>query len=88
MTDLHHARRAIDAIAADRRARGAHIPPDHVEAAAALLADLWAVAIRHGIRSDQPGYDLHIPRAALDTISAARKQHPSQPGRPALPTRA
>jgi hypothetical protein len=74
MSNLHHARQAIDAIAADRRARGGHIPPDHIEAAAALLLELWAAATRHGIRPDHPGHTLHLPRAALDTVGARARR--------------
>jgi hypothetical protein len=74
MPNLHDARHAIDAIASDRRARGAHIPPEHVEAAAALLVDLWAAAARHGIGPDHPGHTLHLPRAALDTVGARARR--------------
>jgi hypothetical protein len=74
MANLHHAQQAIDRIAADRRARGAHIPPDHIEAAAALLLDLWAAAARHGIGADHLGHTLHLPRAALDTVGARARR--------------
>jgi hypothetical protein len=68
------ARAAVQQLADERAARGAHLPPEHVEAAAALLADLWAVAARHGITPDQWGWRSHLPRAALDTIGA-RERH-------------
>jgi hypothetical protein len=74
MATLHDARQAIDGIAADRRARGTHIPPDHIEAAAALLVDLWAAAARHGIGANHPGHTLHLPRAALDTVAARARR--------------
>lgn len=73
MADLHDARRAVDALAADRRSRGKHVPPAHVEAAAALLADLWAVAARHGVGPDHRAWTTYLPRAALDTITAAAR---------------
>jgi hypothetical protein len=71
---LAQARAFIDPIAAERAARGAHLPPEHLEAAAALLTDLWQAAAAHGITADQPGHTLHLPRAALDTITAAHKR--------------
>lgn len=63
----------IEPIAAARRR---HVTDEHLERTAALLADLWAAAARHGITSDQPGYHTHLPRAAFDTITAAiRAEH-------------
>lgn len=78
MPALDHARTVINDLAADRRSRGATITADQLEAAAAFLVDLWAVAARHGVGPDQVGYALHLPRAALDTIGAARKQRSSR----------
>jgi hypothetical protein len=66
----------IEPIAAARRNRGRHVTDEHLERAAALLADLWAAAAHHGITADQPGYHTHLPRAALDAITAAiRAEH-------------
>jgi hypothetical protein len=71
---LSQARTRLTALAADRQHRGTHTPPEHLEAAAALLVDLWAAAARHGITPAHPAWTFHLPRAALDTITAARKQ--------------
>jgi hypothetical protein len=66
----------IEPIAAARRNRGRHVTEEHLQRTAALLADLWAAAARHGITPDQPGYHTHLPRAAFDTITAAiRAEH-------------
>jgi hypothetical protein len=70
---LEQARAAIKYLAADRARRGVVVPDEQIEAAASLLADLWPVAARHGITSDQWGWSGHLPRAALDAIGAARK---------------
>jgi hypothetical protein len=73
---LAAARAFIEPIAAARHNRGRHVTEEHLERAAALLADLWAAAARHGITSHQPGYHTHLPRAAFDTITAAiRTEH-------------
>jgi hypothetical protein len=61
-------------LVADRQRRGTHTAPEHLEAAAALLVDLWAAAARHGITPDHHVWSFHLPRAALDTITAARKR--------------
>jgi hypothetical protein len=65
-------------LAEDRRARGHHISPQQVERAAALLADLWAAAARHGITADNWGHTAHLPRAALDAISAPPHRPPGR----------
>jgi hypothetical protein len=66
----------IEPIAAARRARGGLVSDQHLQRAAALLADLWLAATRHGITPDQPGYRTHLPRAAFDAITAAvRAEH-------------
>ena len=76
MTHLADARAFIEPIAAARRKRGRQITEHHLQRTAALLADLWAAAARHGITPDQPGYHTHLPRAAFDTITAAiRAEH-------------
>jgi hypothetical protein len=77
---LTQARTQLAAIAADRQRRGTPAPPEHLEAAAALLVDLWTTATRHGITPNHPAWTFHLPRAALDTISATRKQRSPQPG--------
>ncbi len=75
---LTQARTHLAALAADRQRRGTPIPPEDIEAAAKLLVDLWAAAHRHGITPDHPAWIFHLPRAALDTITAARKQQRPQ----------
>jgi len=67
---LDHARAAIEPIAADRRSRGATIPASQLEAAAALLVDLWQAAARHAITADHRAWTTYLPRVALDTITA------------------
>jgi hypothetical protein len=62
----------------NRQRRGTHTPPERLEAAAALLVDLWAAAARHGITPDHPAWTFHLPRAALDTATAARKEQRPQ----------
>jgi hypothetical protein len=76
VNDLADAQAFIEPIATARRTRGRHVTDEHLERAAALLADLYTAAARHGIKSDQPGYHTHLPRAAFDTIAAAiRTEH-------------
>jgi hypothetical protein len=70
MSALDRARTVIGELAADRRSRGATITADQLEAAAALLVDLWAAAARHGIGPDHRAWTTHLPRAALDTTTA------------------
>ena len=70
MPGLDHARTVINDLAADRRSRGATITADQLEAAAALLVDLWAVAARHGIAPDHRAWTTYLPRAALDATTA------------------
>jgi hypothetical protein len=53
---LTQARTHLTALAADRQRRGTPTPPEHLEAAAALLVDLWATATRHGITPDHPAW--------------------------------
>jgi hypothetical protein len=77
---LTQARTHVAALAADRQRRGTPTRPEDLETAAALLVDLWAAATRHGITPDHPAWTFHLPRAALDTISAARKQPSPRPG--------
>jgi hypothetical protein len=74
VTDPAH--QLVAELAADRRARGHYISHDQVERAAALLADLWAAAARHGITADHWGHTAHLPRAALDAISAPPRRPP------------
>ncbi len=69
MPALDHARTVIDDLAADRRSRGATITADQLEAAAALLVDLWAAAIRHGIDPDHRAWTTYLPRTALDSVT-------------------
>jgi hypothetical protein len=72
LTALHQqAQAAIRQLASERPSR----PPtaQETQAAAALLADLWAAAARHGITPGTPGWARHLPRAALDaTVAAGR----------------
>jgi hypothetical protein len=76
MSDLDHARACLHPLAAERRARGRPIAPEQLARAAALLTDLWAAAERHGITRDQVGATFHLPRAALDSVTAAaRSRH-------------
>jgi hypothetical protein len=73
------ARAAIQRVVDERIARHATIPPEEVRAAAAmLLAGLWEVAAEHGVTADQWGWTNHLPRAALDTMSAAAKHRPAR----------
>jgi hypothetical protein len=72
MSDLAAARVLLDTLAAQRRTHGQPVTADQLDRAAALLVDLWTAAARHGITPDHWGYTLHLPRAALDTISAPR----------------
>ena len=72
--DLASARAHVHALAEDRRARGRIVSTDQIEAAAALLVDLWAAAYRYGISPTDHGWTTHLPRAALATATAARKQ--------------
>ncbi len=71
--DLATARTAIRQLADERAARGTRVPPEQLDAAAALLVDLWASAARHAVTPEQWGWQAHLPRAALDTIIAAHK---------------
>jgi hypothetical protein len=71
---LTEAHTHLAALAADRQRRGTPTRPEDIEAAAKLLVDLWAAAHRHGITPDHPAWTFHLSRAALDTITAARKQ--------------
>ena len=74
---LTQARTRIAALAADRQRRGTPTRPGDIEAAAKLLVDLWSVAARHGITPDHRAWSFHLPRAALDIISAGdRKSRP------------
>jgi hypothetical protein len=82
VTDPALAYRLVAELAEDRRARGHHISPTQVERAAALLVDLWAAAARHGIGTDHWGHAAHLPRAALDTISAPPRRPPGSRPRP------
>jgi hypothetical protein len=70
MPTLDHARTVIGDLAADRRSRGATITADQLEAAAALLVDLWDAAARHGIGAAHRAWTAYLPRAALDTATA------------------
>jgi hypothetical protein len=74
VTDPAH--QLVAELAEDRRARGHHISPQQVQRAAALLADLWAAAARHGITTDHWAHTAHLPRAALDAISAPPRRPP------------
>jgi hypothetical protein len=69
-----HARAHLQPLADDRRTRGANLPEADVEAAAALLVDLWAAAARHGITPQHRAWTFHLPRAALDVTAAARRK--------------
>jgi hypothetical protein len=82
VTDPVDARQLIGDLADDRRARGHHISPTQVERAAALLADLWIVAARHGISADHWGHAAHLPRAALDAVTAPPRRPPGSRLRP------
>jgi hypothetical protein len=76
MHALAQARELIDPIAATRRARGYPVSDEHVDRAARLLVDLWAAAARHRISPAQPGWAVHLPRAAFDaTVAAIRAEH-------------
>jgi hypothetical protein len=76
VNQLADAHAFIEPIAAARRARSRLVTDQHLQRAAALLADLWAAAAGHGITPDQPGHHTHLPRAAFDTIAAAiRAEH-------------
>ena len=77
MNHLADAHAFIEPIAAARRNRGRHVTDEHLQRAAALLADLWAAAARQGITPDHWGYHAHLPRAALDTISAPSRRPPA-----------
>ncbi len=70
MSLLHQARAAVQQLASKRKTA---VPPEQVEAAAALLADLWPVAARHGVTAGSDGWSIHAPRAALDMTIAARR---------------
>lgn len=70
MPTLDHARTVITDLASDRRSRGATLTADQLEAAAALLVDLWAAAARHGIDPDHRAWTTYLPRAALDAATA------------------
>ena len=70
MPALDHARTVINELAADRRSRGATIAAPQLEAAAALLVDLWAAATRHGIDPAHRAWTTYLPRAALDAATA------------------
>jgi len=78
MPALDHARTVIDDLAADRRSRGATITADQLEAAAALLVDLWAAAARHGIDPGHRAWTTYLPRAALDSTTKFPKRPGSQ----------
>ena len=82
MTDPALAYRLVAELAEDRRARGHHISPTQVERAAALLVDLWTAAAPHGIGPDHWGHTAHLPRAALDTVSAPPRRPPGSRPRP------
>jgi hypothetical protein len=71
---LTQARTRVAALAADRQRRGIPVRPEDIEAAAKLLVDLWVTASRHGITADHPAWNFHLPRAALDTISAGHRK--------------
>jgi hypothetical protein len=82
VTDPALAYRLVAELAEDRRARGHHISPTQVERAAALLVDLWTAAAPHGIGPDHWGHTAHLPRAALDTVSAPPRRPPGSRPRP------
>lgn len=67
---LRQARAAVQQLA-DKRSPA--VPQEQVDAAAALLADLWPVIARHGIKAGSDGWAIHAPRAALDMTIAARR---------------
>jgi hypothetical protein len=71
---LTQARTYLAPLVTDRQRRNTHAAPEHLEAAAALLVDLWAAA-RHGTTLDHCGWSFHLPRAALDTITARKRHH-------------
>jgi hypothetical protein len=70
---LTQARTDLAPLVADHQCRSTPAALAHLEAAAALLAHLWAVAARHSITPDHSTWSFHLPRA-LDTIAAARKR--------------
>jgi hypothetical protein len=74
MPDTTQAMARIHALASERRARGASIPDDRVRRATALLLDLWTAAERHGLTPADPGYSLHLPRAALDAVASGGRR--------------
>jgi hypothetical protein len=69
--------RLVAELAADRRAHGHHISPGQAEQAAALSADLWSAAARQGITPEHWSHHAHLPRAALDIISAPPRCPPA-----------
>ncbi len=81
MPALDHARTVIDDLAADRRSRGATITADQLEAAAALLVDLWAAAARHGIDPAHRAWTTYLPRAALDSTTTKFAKRPESQAR-------
>jgi hypothetical protein len=70
---LAQARTHVAPLVVDHQRRSTHLAPEHLEAAATLLANLWAAA-RHSITPDHSTWSFHLP-CALDTIAAARKRH-------------
>jgi hypothetical protein len=73
---LTQARTHLAPLVADHQRRSTPAALAHLEAAAALLANLWAAAAaRHSITPDHRAWSFHLPCAALDTIAAARQRH-------------
>lgn len=81
MSALDHARAVISDLAADRRGRGATITADQLEAAAALLVDLWAAATRHGIDPGHRAWTTYLPRAAIDSTTTKVAKRPESRAR-------
>jgi hypothetical protein len=66
------ARIAVQQLVTERRSMT--VTDEEAEAAAALLADLWSAAMPHGIAPGSPGWSRHLPRAALDAVTASMRR--------------
>jgi hypothetical protein len=71
VTALSQARAAVRQLSGERPST--RPTAEEAEAAAGLLADLWAAAAHHGITPGSAGWSRHLPRAALDAVVAARR---------------
>lgn len=57
----------------DQAAEGHQVPAEALDAAAALLADLWLAAAAHGVSADALAAVTSLPTAALDAVLALRR---------------